>query len=427
MKTKRRMLLGGLVPAVVSALVLSACSSSGGSTPPAGNDSGDSTSGSSGTGATGKPIVIGNVGSYAGPYASQDGARQAVNAWGKWVNAHGGINGRPVKLIIEDDGGSATTALTAVKKLVEQDKVVALVGVTDNFVSGWISYADQKGIPIIGGNPIESTAVTDPNYFPAGGNFLAINYGVLAAAKDQGLTKMALLYCSESPACAASAKVFGPLGKSLGVDIAYSGGISATAPNYTSTCQALKSSGAQAVKMAAQAPVVIKVADTCKQQGVDVVNIASSGTINDNFLQSPALKNFLGVQANFPWIDDSIPATQEWHDALKQYAPNIGVLLNGFASSAWVGAKLFETVAKTVKGDITSDSLKQALYDLPDGETLGGLAPPLTFVKDKPTIVNCYFTINGEDGKYTASNGLKTGCAPDDVIESTIKSLGLSG
>lgn len=44
------------------------------------------------------------------------------------VNAKGGINGNPLQLIVYDDEGDATKCTLAVKRLINQDKVLAIVG-----------------------------------------------------------------------------------------------------------------------------------------------------------------------------------------------------------------------------------------------------------------------------------------------------------
>lgn len=44
------------------------------------------------------------------------------------INKAGGINGRPVEVIIEDSKSDETTAVLAAKKLIERDKVVAIIG-----------------------------------------------------------------------------------------------------------------------------------------------------------------------------------------------------------------------------------------------------------------------------------------------------------
>ncbi|WP_018133565.1 ABC transporter substrate-binding protein [Effusibacillus pohliae] len=74
-------------------------------------------------------IKIGWFGPLTGPTAtdgthSRDAAMLAVEQ----VNAAGGINGKQVELVAEDDQGKPEEALKAVQKLINSDKVVALVG-----------------------------------------------------------------------------------------------------------------------------------------------------------------------------------------------------------------------------------------------------------------------------------------------------------
>ena len=74
------------------------------------------------------PIKMGtvvrlSVGSEHG-IPSRRGVEMAVDE----VNKAGGINGRKVELIVEDEKDSPQTAVNAVKKLIEVDKVVAIVG-----------------------------------------------------------------------------------------------------------------------------------------------------------------------------------------------------------------------------------------------------------------------------------------------------------
>jgi branched-chain amino acid transport system substrate-binding protein len=82
-----------------------------------------------GKAATGTPIPIGAVMSNSG-VGSFEEAAQAVAAYFKCVNANGGIHGRPIKYIVGDDQSKPDIALQVAKKLVEDDKVYALVGNT---------------------------------------------------------------------------------------------------------------------------------------------------------------------------------------------------------------------------------------------------------------------------------------------------------
>ena len=67
--------------------------------------------------ATGEPIKLGAIVSKTGP-ADFSSAGRAALAFFKCVNAHGGINGRPVELLIEDDFWNPEKAASAARKLV---------------------------------------------------------------------------------------------------------------------------------------------------------------------------------------------------------------------------------------------------------------------------------------------------------------------
>ena len=65
----------------------------------------------------------------------------------KEINAAGGINGRKLDMIFEDDGHSPAKALAAVRKLIDEDKVFALFCVAgSNGTIGTIDYVKEKGI-----------------------------------------------------------------------------------------------------------------------------------------------------------------------------------------------------------------------------------------------------------------------------------------
>ena len=53
---------------------------------------------------------------------------QAIDAYFKYVNANGGVNGRKLKMIARDDGYNPTNTVKVTKQLVLQDKVFAMLG-----------------------------------------------------------------------------------------------------------------------------------------------------------------------------------------------------------------------------------------------------------------------------------------------------------
>lgn len=80
-------------------------------------------------GVTDKEILVGQFAAFSGPAARLgEGVNAGINAYFSAVNAQGGINGRTFKLKTRDDGYEPDRAASAVKGLIEQDKVFALIG-----------------------------------------------------------------------------------------------------------------------------------------------------------------------------------------------------------------------------------------------------------------------------------------------------------
>ena len=80
-------------------------------------------------GVTDKEILVGQFAALSGP-AAQLGQRlnAGLQAYFKAVNEQGGVNGRTLRLLTRDDGYEPDKAVAAVKALIEQDQVFALVG-----------------------------------------------------------------------------------------------------------------------------------------------------------------------------------------------------------------------------------------------------------------------------------------------------------
>jgi len=137
-------------------------------------------------GVTADEILIGTTGPLTGPANAWGAVQRAMETYFEAINAEGGINGRKLRLIILDDGYSPPNALTNVKKLVEEEKVFAIVGVLGaanvEAVKDYIDESDVPWIGVIGGNrsisepPIDNVFVGYPQYYL--GAQVLVNYAV---------------------------------------------------------------------------------------------------------------------------------------------------------------------------------------------------------------------------------------------------------
>ncbi len=110
-------------------------------------------------------IVIGLVTPVTGDVATFGmSVRNAALLWEKQVNSRGGIQGRKVKIIVEDDKGTPSETANAVSKLINQSKVLMIMGpVTSNCASAGAPIGQANKVPVLtptGTNPA-ITAIGD--------------------------------------------------------------------------------------------------------------------------------------------------------------------------------------------------------------------------------------------------------------------------
>jgi ABC-type branched-subunit amino acid transport system substrate-binding protein len=79
-------------------------------------------------GVTDTEIRLGSHQPLTGPSAGYSRVSVAMKAYFDHVNAHGGVHGRQITFLIEDDGDNPESTQAVVRKLVEEDEVFAIVG-----------------------------------------------------------------------------------------------------------------------------------------------------------------------------------------------------------------------------------------------------------------------------------------------------------
>ncbi len=95
-----------------------------------------------------KEIKLGQTMPYSGPASAYGTIGKVHTAYFKKINDEGGVNGRKINLITLDDGYSPPKAVEQVRKLVEQDEVLALfqtLGTPSN--SAVHKYVNGKKVP----------------------------------------------------------------------------------------------------------------------------------------------------------------------------------------------------------------------------------------------------------------------------------------
>src|SRR5665647_986692 len=100
---------------------------------------------------TSDTINIGAVLDISGPSSSLGiPERDTLQMLTDQLNANGGINGRKIKLIILDNKSDETESVLAAKKLIDTEKVVAIIGSSASGTSlAMVDTVQKEGVPLI--------------------------------------------------------------------------------------------------------------------------------------------------------------------------------------------------------------------------------------------------------------------------------------
>lgn len=108
-------------------------------------------------GVTDSEIHLGHIVSKTSPLGADafSAPMYGARAFFASLNARGGVNGRTVKLTVCDDNATGAGNRRCARKLIEEEKVMAFVG-NAIFDYSAAAYVDDKGVPDIGGQPIDN-------------------------------------------------------------------------------------------------------------------------------------------------------------------------------------------------------------------------------------------------------------------------------
>ncbi|RJQ55570.1 MAG: ABC transporter substrate-binding protein [Actinobacteria bacterium] len=142
------------------------------------------------------PYKIGAVISLTGTYAGLGGPeKNVIDMEVKRINDAGGVNGHPIEVIVEDDGTEEAKAVAAASRLIEKEKVLALIGATGTgqtmAMRGEVDKAGVPQVSMAGGTVI--TGQFDPLVFATPWSNTIVVPFTLKALQEQGFKKIAVI------------------------------------------------------------------------------------------------------------------------------------------------------------------------------------------------------------------------------------------
>ncbi len=354
-----KMSLAVLEAALAAALAVTLVGCSSGTTP----------SGTGGSGEAADTIKIGAIVSLTGTYAGLGAPEQkTLEMEVKRINDAGGINGKMIEIIIEDDATDEAKAVAAASKLIEQDQVVAIIGATG---TGQTMAArgdvDRAGIPQVsmaGGSAI--TANFDPLVFQTPwSNNLVIPFQ-LAYMKQQGITKLAAM--SDTGGFGKDGlAVLEASAPAAGIEIVTSQTFNPGDTDFSAQLTKIKGSDAQAMLLISSGKEAAAVVQQAKQLGLAIPLYGTHGNARQEFIDGAgdAAEGFI-FPAGKILLPESYGADTEAYkvatDFVERYsAANNGEQPSTFAGHAYDAINLIAEAAKRVQGELTPAALRDEI------------------------------------------------------------------
>jgi branched-chain amino acid transport system substrate-binding protein len=359
-------------------------------------------------GVTADTIVFGQEAVFEGPAAALGtGMRAGIQAAFEEANKQGGVQGRKLKLVTIDDGYEPDKAIAATKKLIEEDKVFALIGpVGTPTAAATQPIATAANVPFIG-------AFTGATFLRDSKLTNVINIRASYDAEteawaqhlveDLKIKKIAIFYQDDSFGRAGLAG-FKKAMEKRGMEIAAEGTFERNTIAVKSALLAIKRAEPEAVVMVGPykpSAEFIKLAHKINFNPVFV---------NISFVGAVAFAKELGPDGNgvvvsqvvpFPW-DVSIKAVADYQAAIKALDPQMQpdfVSLEGYL----VGRLAIAAVEKTGK-DLTRESLLKAIRETGHFD-IGGLNMSYGSVENEG-LDKVFMTVIQPDGSFKAVDKL---------------------
>lgn len=323
-------------------------------------------------------VVIGSMNDLSGPFAAFGApAARAAQLYFDEINANGGVHGRTIRYIVEDHGYQVPKAVQAANKLVNRDKVFAMLlslGTAHNMAA--FKLLDRKGIPNV--NPLTGARqmLQDPVRYKFAGTssyydsvraavgylvdqqpakhicsmFIPSDFGkeIQAAAQDESAAR-GIVYAAETTHKPDETDFVGAIGK-------------------------LKEANCDIVAVALSVRGVITAVATAKKIGWNNVRfVGSSASFHTAIAKVPGGVTE-GFYAGSGWVDLETRAQQpgvaEWvasyTEATGEDFPGTGAVLGRS------GAELMVRALQAAGPELTNDSFVAAMESLEYDDVIAG-------------------------------------------------------
>lgn len=313
-------------------------------------------------------IVLGTHQDLSGPLTSwgvpvRNGLLMAFDE----INAAGGVNGRQIRLVVEDTGYDPRRAVLATQKLINRDKVFAIIAALGSpTVIASMPLALRRGVPVL--FPFTAADQTYDPYHPLkfASNIPyvhAMRIGTRHFIETAGVTRIGLLYQDDE---------FGLNVKrgaeqeaaAHGFEIVESTTYKRGATDFSSQIARLRAADVELVVLGTVVRETIGAMQSARSLGWDPIFLCSQAcyTPEVHDLGGDTVNGVYAIaQTPIPYPDDPNPKLREWTAA---YQERFNLVANVQAVGAYTLARLFAEALERAGPEPTPENLAQALVDM---------------------------------------------------------------
>ena len=338
-------------------------------------------------GVTDSEIVLGCSNSFTGPLAftGEQATKFGVDLYFKVINDAGGIHGRKIRTVYYDDGYKPQDAVANTRKLVEQDKIFAVIAPQGTPpVVATLEYLEDNRVPLL--FPFQGSPITRGKKYVFSGMTLYDRQSKMMIDYLVGQRKLktfAALYQDDEYGKAFLTAFEKDLARH---------GLKLTAMEPVK--RGANDVSAQIAKLQAAKPEVVFLvltpgpgAQALKERqkiGWTDTVMVSAGPLTDERYLGLAGDASEGVEGLSLWPDpvaSDLPGVKAYRDAMTKYFPKNEP--NRYSLSGYFAAMLFTEGAKRAGKNLTRDSLVTGLEAIKGFES--GILPPVTIGADHET------------------------------------------
>src|ERR1700753_3857004 len=222
-----------------------------------------------------EPIRIGYLPALTGPSSSTGvGINRGTELAVKEINAAGGVDGRPIELVVRDTQSEPTKAVNGAAELAHGEKVSVVFGPLNSGESlAVVPLLARANMPQV--HPCWVDSLTDPKKYPMCFRNAPTNQQIGGAANRYVVEvlkhKKVAVISDTTGYGTASVNAYVPMLKGMGADVVYQGNVDAANPDLKPELLRMQSAGAEAIMpWSVNAGFLSRIINTRGQMGWDV-------------------------------------------------------------------------------------------------------------------------------------------------------------